>query len=143
MKNKRPKRRKSSSSSNTKYYYVINGKNKKQPSWKKGYVKYRRPSCSKYTEATCEHTKDRCVWKEGKCINNYGFGRSSFGAPVGHAVSPASGYNYTMSQYADNVSTPTNHLLGKIAGTSAYSYPTNRPNYHFYEQKINNSGYGF
>ncbi len=128
----RPKRRKSSSSSNTKYYYVINGKNKKQPSWKKGYKKYRRPSCSKYDkELTCTPAKAGCKWTSSGCVNKFG---SSFGAPA---------YNYTMSQYANNVSTPTNHLLGKITGTSAYSYPTNRPNYHFYDQNINNSGYGF
>ena len=141
LKNKRPKRRKSSSSSNTKYYYVINGTKKKQPSWKKGYNKDGRPSCSKYDkELTCTPAKAGCKWTSSGCVNKFG---SSFGAPYGRPVSPASGYNYTMSQYADNVSTPTNHLLGKITGTSAYSYPTNRPNYHFYDQNINNSGYGF
>jgi len=141
LKNKRPKRRKSSSKSSRTYYYVIDKREKKQPSWKKGYNKTRRPACSKYTAATCNHTQGRCRWTGSSCVSR--FGQSRFGAPVGRPVSPASKYNYTLAQYADNAYTPTNHLLGKIAGTSAYSYPTNRPNYHFYEQRINDQGYGF
>lgn len=134
LKKKRPRRRKSSSRSSSTYYYVIDGREKKQSSWKKGYSKTRSPTCNKYyNELTCRHAKAGCKWT-GTCVNK--FGQSRFG-------SPASKYNYTLAQYADNASTPTDHLLGKISGTSAYSYPTNTQNYHFYTQRTNNSGYGF
>lgn len=136
-KTRNSKRRKSSSRSTSSktYYYYIDGREKKQPSWKKGYSKTRSPSCNKYyNKETCLPAKAGCRWFGGSCVNK--FGQSRFG-------SPASKYNYTLAQYANNASTPTDHLLGKISGTSAYSYPTNTPNYHFYTQRTNNSGYGF
>ena len=140
LKKNRPKRRKSSSRSSSTYYYVIDGREKKQP-WKKGYSKTRSPTCNKYkNELTCHPAKAGCRWTGSSCVNKFGSSRFGSGTPQ---VSPASRYNYTLAQYADNASTPTDHLLGKIAGVSAYSYPTDTPNYHFYTQQTNNSGYGF
>ena len=130
---KRKRRRKSSKT----YYYVPYS----TPSSRRGIrgcsSRYNPGSCG--SNPNCSWTGARCVRKGGGTYqgptNIHAFG-SAFGS---NQINPTNKTNYQIYQWGNNSGTPSND----ITGISAYSYPTSGPNYRFYTQRDNYSGYGF